>query len=261
MERDELMPGVEVGGSVSRRAALGALGALGAAAVVPGAFGQGVRGEASLTAEELGWDEERGEYVLPRLPYGYDALEPHIDEETMRLHHGKHHAGYVAGLNRALVKLAEIRDGSGDAGLTVHWSRELAFHGSGHLNHVIFWLVMAPPSEGGGERPTGELAKQIDRDFGSFERFAEHFQGAARSVEASGWAWLVYEPVARKLLVMQSEKHQNLTIWGVVPLLGIDVWEHAYYLTYQNRRAEYVGAFMRVVNWSRVAQLYARSRG
>ncbi|MEC9374039.1 MAG: Fe-Mn family superoxide dismutase [Planctomycetota bacterium] len=241
---------------ISRRAALAALGGIGAlAATGAPAFAQ----KANMTPDELGWDAARGEYVLPALPYPADALEPHIDAMTMTIHHDKHHAGYVRGLNNALAKLKEIREGSGDASLIKHWSRELAFHGSGHINHALFWQVMAPPGNGGGGRPSGDLARRIDRDFGSYDRFVEHFKAASCAVEGSGWGWLVYEPTADKLLVMQGEKQQNLTIWGVTPILGIDVWEHAYYLRYQNRRGEYVDAFMNVVNWPRVAQFLQRA--
>jgi len=255
--------------TISRRGAMASLGALGLAALAPGACAQSGRGSgmaqaSGLTAAQMGWNDRTGEYELPPLPYDYDALEPHIDAETMRLHHDKHHAGYVRGLNNALAKLAEIRAGRGDAGLIKHWSRELAFHGSGHLNHAIFWAVMAPPNRGGGGggggRPSGALAQAINRDFGSYDAFSTHFRAASGAVEGSGWGWLVYEPSADKLLVMQAEKHQNLTIWGVLPLMGIDVWEHAYYLRYQNRRGDYVREFMNVVNWDMVSKLYDGAR-
>ncbi|MDY7107537.1 MAG: superoxide dismutase [Planctomycetota bacterium] len=199
-----------------------------------------------MSPDEIGWDAKAGRYVLPPLPYAYGALEPHIDETTMRLHHDKHHAGYVRGMNAALDAMKEIRGGSRDAGEVKRWSRQLAFNGSGHFLHTVFWYCMSP--EGGG-RPGGAIGRQIARDFGSFEQFSTHFQAAAGSVEGSGWGLLVYEPLANKLLVMQAEKHQNLTAWGVIPLVAIDVWEHAYYLKYQNRRKDYVRAFMNVINW------------
>ncbi len=189
-------------------------------------------------------------HELPPLPYAYDALEPHIDEQTMRLHHDIHHNGYVAGLNNAETKLAEARE-SGDMGLIKHWSRELAFHGSGHFLHTIFWENMGP--NGGGE-PTAELAGAINRDFGSFENFKKHFLAAANQVEGSGWAILACQCDTNKLTILQSEKHQNLTQWGVVPLLVLDVWEHAYYLKYQNKRPEYTAAFFNVINWDNVAE-------
>ncbi|TVQ31925.1 MAG: superoxide dismutase [Phycisphaeraceae bacterium] len=248
----------------TRRDALTALGAIGALAATPAALGarrgDEPRVRPPLTMEQLGWDQRERRYKLPDLPYAPDALEPHIDAETMRIHHGRHHQGYVNGLNRAMEELAKIRAGDGDAGLIKHWSRELAFHGAGHVNHALFWLTMAPSGRGGGGRPSGELAAQIDRDFGSFDGFATHFKAASNAVEASGWGWLVFEPTSRKLLVMQGEKQQDLTIWGVRPLMGVDVWEHAYYLKYQNRRGDYVDAFMNVINWPMVERLFAHAR-
>ncbi len=199
-------------------------------------------------------------HELPPLPYAYDALEPHIDEQTMRLHHDKHHLGYVNGLNKAEEKLAEAR-AAGDFAMVKHWSREAAFHGSGHFLHAIFWPNMAPAGNGGGGAPSGTLAEQINKDFGSFEAFKAHFTAAAGAVEGSGWALLVWQPVGEKLEVLQSEKHHNLTQWGVVPLLVLDVWEHAYYLKYQNNRGAYVDAWWNVVNWSDVAERFKAARG
>ncbi|GAB4322327.1 MAG: superoxide dismutase [Candidatus Sumerlaeia bacterium] len=195
-------------------------------------------------------------HELPPLPYAYNALEPHIDEQTMKLHHDIHHLGYVKGLNTAEQKLAEARQ-SGDLGLVKHWSRELAFHGSGHYLHSIFWQNMSPK---GGGRPTGDLLKQIEKDFGGFDSFMAHFKAAANAVEGSGWGVLGYHKQAGALQVLQSEKHQNLTQWGVTPLLVIDVWEHAYYLKYQNRRGDYVNAFTNVINWEDVARRLEEAR-
>ncbi|MBN1202418.1 MAG: superoxide dismutase [Anaerolineae bacterium] len=199
-------------------------------------------------------------HELPPLPYAYDALEPYIDEQTMRLHHDKHHLGYVNGLNKAEEMLAQARE-SGDYGLVKHWSREAAFHGSGHFLHSIFWPNMAPPGNGGGGLPTGELAGQIDKDFGSFEKFKAHFGAAAKAVEGSGWGLLVWEPELGQLQMLQAEKHQNLTQWIVTPLLVLDVWEHAYYLKYQNNRGAYVDAWWNVVNWADVAERFRAARG
>ncbi|MBE3577235.1 MAG: superoxide dismutase [Limnochordales bacterium] len=195
-------------------------------------------------------------YELPPLPYPYNALEPYIDEQTMRLHHDVHHKAYVDGLNKAEAALAEAR-AKGDFALVKHWSREAAFNGSGHLLHSIFWTIMGP-NQGG--RPSGELLAQIERDFGSFDAFQKHFTAAAVAVEGSGWAILAWEPNANKLIILQAEKHQNLTEWGVVPLLVLDVWEHAYYLKYQNRRAEYVNNWWNVVNWPEVARRFAQAK-
>jgi Fe-Mn family superoxide dismutase len=198
-------------------------------------------------------------HELPPLPYDYDALEPHIDAQTMRLHHDIHHKGYVDGLNKAEAKLAEARE-SGDTALVKHWSKEAAFHGSGHLLHAIFWPNMAPAGKGGGGEPTGALAQQIQADFGSFDAFKAHFSAASAQVEGSGWGVLAYRPTDGKLVILQAEKHQNLTQWGVVPLLVLDVWEHAYYLKYQNKRPEYVKNFFNVINWADVAERYAAAK-
>jgi Fe-Mn family superoxide dismutase len=238
---------------IDRRHVLGALGAGtiviaatgGLGACTTGALGQySSPAKPAIPPDALGWNAGKREYVLPPLPYPYEALEPHIDAQTMRLHHEKHHAGYVRGLNTALEQLRQIRAGQSKESVK-HWSRELAFHGSGHLLHVVFWNCMGP---GGGGEPGGALRSQIERDFGSFAAFASHFKAAANAVEGGGWGILALEPTAGQLLVMQAEKHQDLTAWGVVPVLAIDVWEHAYYLKYQNRRPEYVDAFMNVIN-------------
>ena len=197
-------------------------------------------------------------HELPALPYGYDALEPYIDEQTMRLHHDIHHKGYVTGLNTAEAKLAEAR-AAGDFSLVKHWSREAAFHGSGHLLHAIFWPNMVAASEAKAA-PEGALAEAIARDFGSFNAFKAQFAAASIAVEGSGWGILAYRPEDDALVVLTAEKHQNLTQWGVVPLLVLDVWEHAYYLKYQNRRGEYVNGFFNIINWDDVARRYEKAR-
>jgi Fe-Mn family superoxide dismutase len=189
-------------------------------------------------------------HELPPLPYDYNALEPHIDEQTMKLHHDIHHAGYVKGLNAAEEKLAAARK-SGDFGAVKHLSRELAFHGSGHYLHCIFWQNMSPD---GGGKPSGDLLAQIEKDFGSFDACLAQFKAASGAVEGSGWGVLGYHKEAGALQVLTAEKHQNLTQWGITPLLVIDVWEHAYYLKYQNKRAAYVDAFTNVINWDDVAK-------
>ena len=190
--------------------------------------------------------------VLPALPYAAAALEPYIDKKTVKLHHDKHHAGYVKGLNAALDKLIEAR-AKGDFGLIKHWSREAAFHGSGHILHSLYWENMAPPQKKGC---SGALLEAIKKDFGGQKPFEDQFKAAAKAVEASGWCVLVREPMAGKLMILQCEKHQDLAVWGAAPLLVCDLWEHAYYLKYQNRRAEYVENFMKIVNWKEVARRY-----
>lgn len=189
-----------------------------------------------------------GGHKLPPLPYAYDALEPHIDAETMRLHHDKHHKSYVDGLNLAERKLAEARK-TGDFALVKHWEREAAFHGAGHYLHTIFWNVMAPQA---GGKPAGPAAAQIQKDFGSFEAFKKHFSEAADKVEGGGWALYVWSPRSHRTEILQAEKHQNLSQWDVIPLLVLDVWEHSYYLKYQNKRSAYIEAWWNVINWKHV---------
>ncbi|MDX2133015.1 MAG: superoxide dismutase [Planctomycetota bacterium] len=206
----------------------------------------------------LGWDAEKGQYVLPPLPYATNALEPHIDAKTMEIHHGKHHQGYVSGANKALTELFQIRAG-GDAALVKHWSRELSFHLSGHVNHALFWQMMAPEGKGGGGQPKGPLLAAIERDFGGYDKFVAHFKAAAAQVEGGGWAHLVRDPLSRRLMIVQQEKQQDMLFTGALPLLGCDVWEHAYYLKYQNQRASYVDAWFKVVNWSFVQCLFEQT--
>lgn len=191
--------------------------------------------------------------TLPELPYACDALEPYIDKETMTLHHDKHHAGYVAGLNAALDKLAAARE-SDDFAAVKALSKEVAFHGSGHFMHTIFWNNMKP--NGGGE-PTGDLLAQINKDFGSFGAFRKQFLAASNAVEGSGWGILGWHNGLGQLVVIQAELHQNLTVQGITPLLVVDVWEHAYYLKYQNRRPEYTTNFFdHLVNWDDVSERF-----
>jgi Fe-Mn family superoxide dismutase len=187
---------------------------------------------------------EQGEYRLPPLPYAYNALEPLYDEKTLRIHHDKHHAGYVKGLNATLQKLETARK-TNDYSSIQSLSEQLAFHGSGHVLHTLFWHSMSP---GKPEMPPG-LTDALTRSFGSVANAQAQFAAATKAVEGSGWGVLVYEPIADKLLILQCEKHQNLTIWNTAPLLVCDVWEHAYYLQYQNNRANWVDNFMKLANW------------
>lgn len=195
-------------------------------------------------------------YALPPLPYGYAALAPGLEEGVLRLHHGKHHAGYVKGLNSTLQNLAKAR-AENDFSQIKALSRDLAFHGSGHVLHSLYWVSMAPD---GSAEPTGELRAALARDFGSFDAFKAQFLAAAKEVEGSGWAVLAYEPVGETLLVLQAEKHQNLAFWGAVPLLVCDVWEHAYYDQYQNRRGEYVDNFSKLIDWPGLARRHRGAR-
>lgn len=197
------------------------------------------------------------EYTLPPLPYAHDALEPHLDARTVKLHHELHHAGYVKGANTALAALREARR-TGDFALVDHHSKKLAFHTSGHLLHSLFWQNMAPPGKGGA--PSRELTAAIEAAFGSLEACKAHLSAAALSVEGSGWGVLGYSPLDKGLTLLQCENHEKKAIWGVVPLLVVDVWEHAYYLTYQNRRAEFIAAWWNLVNWNDVSARFDQVR-
>lgn len=193
-----------------------------------------------------------GGHKLPPLPYPYQALEPYIDATTMKIHHDRHHQSYVDGLNEAEKKLAEARR-TGDFGLVKHWERELAFHGAGHYLHTLFWDTMSPQ---GGGRPTGMLLDAIDQSFGSYDNFKRQFSEAANRVEGGGWAILVWSPRSGRLEILTAEKHQNLSQWDIIPLLPLDVWEHAYYLKHQNKRADYIKDWWNVVNWPYVAERF-----
>jgi Fe-Mn family superoxide dismutase len=189
------------------------------------------------------------------LPYAYDALEPHYDARTLEIHHTRHHAGYVRGLNDTLDKLEAAR-ADGDYGAVKALSRALAFHGSGHVLHTLFWRSMRP----GGAPAEDALAEAMTASFGSVQAGSAHFAAATKAVEASGWGVLAHEPIADRLIVLQAEKHQNLTVWGVTPILVCDVWEHAYYLQYNSRRADWVDAFMKLADWRAAGRRLAAAR-
>ena len=197
-------------------------------------------------------------FELPSLPYAHDALEPHIDARTMEIHHGKHHAGYTAKLNAA-VEGTELEGKSIEEILTSGTlSVGIRNNGGGFYNHRLFWEVMSP---NGGGAPTGDLAAAIDRDFGSLDSFKETFSNAAATQFGSGWAWLCVKD--GKLSVCSTANQDNPLMksagCGGTPILGLDVWEHAYYLNYQNRRPDYINAFFNVVNWDKVAELLANA--
>ena len=193
-----------------------------------------------------------GNYTLPPLPYGFDALEPSIDAETMALHHDKHHATYVKGANEAIQKLADLRDGKLDPSALSEWTEKLTFNLSGHVLHAVFWSVMGVK----GDSPRGAIGRELERQFGSADKFRAQFSAVATQVQGNGWAVLALEPVSRRLLVLQARNHHLSVPWGAIPLLVLDVWEHAYYLKYRNVRADYVKAFWNVVNWDAVDQWY-----
>jgi len=194
-------------------------------------------------------------YELPPLDYDYAALEPHYSARMLELHHDKHHKAYVDGVNSTLEKLAGARE-SGDLSAIVGLEKTLAFNLSGHVLHTIFWKNLSPT---GGDRPSGELGAAIDDQFGSFDKLQQQLSQAASTVQGSGWAALTWEPLGERLFTEQIYDHQGNTGQGGVPLLVIDAWEHAYYLQYENRRADYVKAIWNIIDWSDVAARFARA--
>lgn len=201
-------------------------------------------------------------YELPKLPYAYNALEPHIDARTMEIHHTKHHQAYITNVNKALEGHPELASKPSDRLLreinTVPESirQTVINNGGGHANHLLFWEIMGP---GKGGEPKGALADAIRSEFGSFAQFREQLTNAGMTRFGSGWAWLVIDG-GGKLAVMSTPNQNSPLMEGHTPILGLDVWEHAYYLLYQNRRADYIAAWWNVVNWDRVAELYAAAR-
>ena len=192
------------------------------------------------------------QYVLPDLQYDYGALEPHISGKIMELHHDKHHRGYVEGANRTLEQLAEARK-QGKFDNVAALEQALAFNASGHLLHSLFWQNLAPRA--GGE-PTGELGKAIQRDFDGFQAFKRQLAQTAATIMGSGWAALLWDTLSKQLMVVQLHDHQSRTIQGAVPLLVLDVWEHAYYLQYETAKAKYIEAVWNLWNWAAIGERY-----
>ncbi|MGW4858753.1 superoxide dismutase [Kocuria palustris] len=195
-------------------------------------------------------------FVLPDLPYDFAALEPYISGRIMELHHDKHHNTYVTAANKALESMEEAR-ANGDAAGAAKLSKDLQFNLGGHINHSIFWKNMSPD---GGDKPTGELASAIDDAFGSFDNFQAQFTAVATTIQGSGWAILAYEPIAGNLVIEQMYDQQNGVPVATFPLLQLDMWEHAFYLDYQNVKPDYVKAWWNVVNWEDVAQRLEKAR-
>lgn len=197
-------------------------------------------------------------YTLPPLPYAYDALEPHIDARTMEIHHNKHHQAYIDNLNAALAKHPEIAQTplyellSNIDKVPQDIRTAVQNNGGGHYNHTFFWPIMSPS---GGGQPKGQLADEIKKTFGSFEAFQEKFNAAAKSVFGSGWAWLGINKSGQLEIISMPNQNAPLML-GMKPILGLDVWEHAYYLKYQNKRPDYITAWWNVVNWDQVVQHY-----
>ncbi len=201
-------------------------------------------------------------HELPKLPYDYNALEPNIDAKTMEIHHSKHHQGYVNKLNDALKDTPELQDKSVEelisnlSSLPNSVKNSVRNNGGGHANHSLFWPCMSP---NGGGNPSGELASAIDSAFGSLDAFKEQFANAAATRFGSGWAWLCVDS-GGSLVVTSTPNQDNPLTDGLKPILGLDVWEHAYYLNYQNKRPDYINAWWKVVNWDQVAQNFAGAK-
>jgi Fe-Mn family superoxide dismutase len=200
-------------------------------------------------------------YSLPPLPYSYNALEPHIDARTMEIHHTKHHQAYINNVNDAIKGTALEAKSVEDLVAGINEAPEairpiIRNHGGGHANHALFWTILAP---NGGGVPSGELAAAIDKAFGGFDKFKEQFSSAAAKRFGSGWAWLVVNKDG-SLAVTSTANQDSPLMDGQTPILGLDVWEHAYYLHYQNRRPDYIAAFWNVVNWNEVARRFAAAK-
>ena len=196
------------------------------------------------------------EYTLPDLPYDYAALEPSISGRIMELHHDKHHQAYVNGANTALAQLAEARD-AGNLANVNKLEKDLAFNLGGHINHSVFWTNMSPD---GGDKPTGELGAAVDEFFGSFEAFQKHFAANAIGIQGSGWSILAWDSIGQKLVIVQLYDQQSNIALGLVPVVVLDMWEHAFYLDYVNVKADYVKAWWNIVNWADAAARFDRAR-
>lgn len=194
-------------------------------------------------------------YKLPDLAYDFNALEPVISGEIMQLHYSKHHNAYVTNLNAALEKYHEA-ESRGDMAAMISHQQAIRFNGGGHVNHSIFWTNLAPQSHGGGEKPSAELMDALIKEFGSFESFIEKFNAQTVAIQGSGWGWLGYNKSSNKLVIAACNNQDPLSTQGLTPLLGIDVWEHAYYLQYKNMRADYVKNIWNIVNWKNVEQRF-----
>lgn len=193
--------------------------------------------------------DDKGNYIQPPLPFAENALEPYMDEETVHLHYTFHHGGAVKGANKDLAMIKEAMD-KGDHTYTDYWTKKSAHHVSSHILHSIFWTNLTNKKSD----PKGELSKRIDAQFGSFDKFKGLIASISKSVEGNGWGILAYQPFTNSLVVQQCENHEKLTQWGAVPLLVIDVWEHAYYLKHKNKRDQFVDTLFNIINWDNVAQ-------
>jgi superoxide dismutase, Fe-Mn family len=200
-------------------------------------------------------DQDKAGYQLPDLPYDFNALEPAISAEIMELHYTKHHRGYVTNLNAALEKYHEAETKK-DVAQMIALQSAIKFNGGGHINHSIFWTILAPKNEGG---PKGDLLKMIERDFGSLDAFKEKFNASTVAIQGSGWGWLGFNKGQKKLEIATCLNQDPLSTQGLIPILGVDVWEHAYYLQYKNVRADYVKAVWQIFNWKNIEERFAKA--
>lgn len=198
-------------------------------------------------------------FKLPELPYDFNALEPVISAEIMQLHYSKHHQAYVTNLNAALEKHHEA-ESKGDVAQMIVQEKAIKFNGGGHVNHSIFWTNLAPIGKGGGEAPTGELAQAIKQRFGSLETLIEKMSTWTGAIQGSGWGWLGYCKDLKTLEFATCANQDPLSLEGLIPLLGIDVWEHAYYLQYKNVRPEYIKNIWKIVNWKNVEERFVKAK-
>ncbi len=199
------------------------------------------------------------QYKLPDLGYDFNALEPVISAQIMEIHYTKHHATYVANLNKAMEQLADAEDKQ-DLPAQIALQSAIKFNGGGNINHSIFWTNLAPENKGGGTPPEGALAKAIDQDFGSLDKFIETMSAKSVAIQGSGWGWLGFNKANKRLEIATCDNQDPLVIKNLVPLLGIDVWEHAYYLQYKNVRPDYVKAIWKIINWKNVEERYAQAQ-
>lgn len=193
--------------------------------------------------------DANGNYILQPLPYGEGFLEPYMDAETMHLHYTFHHGGAVKGANKDLAMIKKAMD-EGNMETVDYWTKKLSYHFSSHVLHSIFWTNLTNKKT----TPTGDLLKRIDKNFGSFDKLKALIAATSKNVDGNGWGILAYQPYSDSLTVLQCENHEKLTQWGAIPLLAIDVWEHAYYLKYKNKRQDFVDALFNILNWDNAAQ-------
>jgi Fe-Mn family superoxide dismutase len=195
---------------------------------------------------------------LPKLPYAYDALAPVLSAELMELHHSKHHAAYVTNLNVALEK-QDVVEKSGDVAAMIALQAAIKFNGGGHVNHSIFWTNLAPAKNGGGGTPSGPLKSAIESRWGGFDQFKTDFVNKAMGIQGSGWAWLSYDASTKGVTIVTCANQDPCSITGTTPLLGVDMWEHAFYLSYKNVKANYLKEIWTVVNWKNVEERFAKA--